>query len=68
LKRVAWVFASGQMAPASAAPQTAKTEIRHVPAEYTDPTSGKRMYMACCASCHGVDGENNKKKKETKVE
>ena len=49
--------ASAQTAPAAAAPQTAKPEIKHVPAGYTDPTSGKDMYLAYCASCHGMEGK-----------
>jgi mono/diheme cytochrome c family protein len=32
--------------------QTVKTTS----APYTNPTSGKDMYKAYCASCHGVDG------------
>ena len=47
-----------QTAPA-AAPQAAKPEIKHVPATYTDPSSGKEMYTAYCASCHGADGKGD---------
>jgi mono/diheme cytochrome c family protein len=51
--------ATAQTAPAAAAPQASKPEIKHVPATYTDPTSGKDMYRQYCASCHGVDGRGD---------
>jgi|SRR5450631_1397443 mono/diheme cytochrome c family protein len=51
------VCLSAQTAPA-AAPQT-KPEIKHVPAPYTDPSSGKEMYVQYCASCHGMDGKGD---------
>jgi mono/diheme cytochrome c family protein len=51
--------AVAQTAPAAAAPQAAKPEIKHVPASYTDPTSGKEMYKAYCASCHGIEGKGD---------
>jgi mono/diheme cytochrome c family protein len=35
------------------------TEIKKVPIQYTDPTSGKEMFMSYCAVCHGVDGKGN---------
>ena len=51
--------AMAQTAPAAAAPQAAKPEIKHVPAAYTDPSSGKSMYEQYCASCHGMDGRGD---------
>lgn len=30
--------------------------IKQVPIKYVDPASGKDMYVAYCASCHGTDG------------
>lgn len=48
-----------QTAPAAAAPQASKPEIKHVPAAYTDPSSGKEMYQQYCASCHGMDGRGD---------
>ena len=53
------VCGTAQTAPAAAAPQASKPEIKHVPAAYTDPSSGKEMYMQYCASCHGMDGKGN---------
>ena len=47
-----------QTAP-TATPQASKPEIKHVPASYTDPSSGKGMYDAYCASCHGIDGKGD---------
>ena len=39
--------------------QSAKSQIKNVPAPYTSPSSGKEMYLAYCASCHGKDGMGN---------
>jgi mono/diheme cytochrome c family protein len=41
------------------AAQGAKTEIQKVPAGNVNPTSGKEMYTAYCASCHGPQGKGN---------
>jgi len=39
--------------------QAATPTVKKVPAAYTNPTSGKEMYLAYCASCHGKDGTGN---------
>ena len=36
--------------------QTQKV-IKHVPVQSTSPVSGKEMYTAYCAVCHGTDGK-----------
>ena len=40
-------------------PQASKTAVKKVAPAYTDPSSGKEMYVAYCASCHGTDGTGN---------
>lgn len=47
---------SAQTAPAAPANQPA---IKHVPAPYTNPSSGKAMFDAYCASCHGTDAKGD---------
>jgi mono/diheme cytochrome c family protein len=39
--------------------QPAQSQIKKVPAPYTSAASGKEMYLAYCASCHGQDGVGN---------
>ena len=53
------VSMSAQTAPAAATPQAGAPTIKHVPAAYTTPSSGKGMYDAYCASCHGLDGKGD---------
>jgi len=50
---------SAQTAPAAAAPQATTPTIKHVPAAYTSPSSGKEMFNAYCASCHGTDAKGD---------
>ncbi len=47
---------SGQEAATSAAPIA---QIKKIPAPYTPASSGKAMYAAYCASCHGKDGKGD---------
>jgi mono/diheme cytochrome c family protein len=44
---------------AAAQDQTQDTQkvIKHVPIQSTSPVSGKEMYTAYCAVCHGTDGK-----------
>ena len=46
---------AGQSGTSSSKP----VQIKKTTAPYTDPTSGKAMYNAYCASCHGVDGKGD---------
>jgi mono/diheme cytochrome c family protein len=50
---VAVVFAACLFATAQ------EQQIRKVPAPPTNPASGKGMYTAYCASCHGVNGKGS---------
>ena len=47
---------SSQEGTASAA---SKTQVKNTPAPYTPPSSGKGMYLAYCASCHGKEGKGD---------
>src|SRR5579863_948889 len=44
--------------PSTAQPAS-KPQIKKVPASYTNPSSGRQMYDAYCASCHGQGGTGN---------
>lgn len=37
--------------------QDQKPEVKHVPAPQTSPASGKEMFNAYCAACHGSDAK-----------
>ena len=37
----------------------AQPQVKKVRPPYTNPSSGKDMYVAYCASCHGQDGTGN---------
>ena len=39
--------------------QETATKIKKVPAKATSAASGKEMFVAYCASCHGLDGKGN---------
>jgi mono/diheme cytochrome c family protein len=51
--------ADGDGQSASSSPQVTKPQIKNVPAIYTNPRSGRQMYDAYCASCHGQGGKGN---------
>jgi len=36
-----------------------KAQVKKVPIPYTRASSGREMYVAYCASCHGKDGKGN---------
>lgn len=36
-----------------------QSNVVTIPAPRTSPTSGKEMYLAYCAACHGRDGKGN---------
>jgi mono/diheme cytochrome c family protein len=62
LKKVILIFAvlvvSACMVAAQDKPaDQSKTVIQHVPITNTSPVSGKDMYTAYCAVCHGTDGK-----------
>jgi mono/diheme cytochrome c family protein len=49
----------GVNAQTSPAAPTNQPTIKHVPAPYTIPSSGKGMFDAYCASCHGLDAKGD---------
>ena len=42
-----------------AAAQGQKPAVKHAPAPQTSAASGKEMFMAYCASCHGADAKGD---------
>lgn len=50
------LVASGNSGQRSAAPEVPTAEVKKIPAPYTSPSSGKDMYIAYRAACHGKDG------------
>ncbi len=61
--RMCYLFAALLLFTAAAIaqsmPEASKTDIRNAPAGYTNPTSGRQMYDAYCASCHGQGGKGD---------
>ena len=52
-------LAAQTTAPATSATPAQKPEIKKVAPIYTNPASGRQMYDAYCASCHGQGGKGN---------
>lgn len=55
--RIAMVLLCFAVGPCSAGAQ--KTEVKHGPAPQTSAASGKQMFEAYCASCHGAGGKGD---------
>lgn len=53
---IAGILASAQN---PAAPPNPEPKMKKVPARYITPASGREMFVAYCASCHGNDGKGN---------
>jgi len=51
------VVSTGIVAAQDKTPDQNKTVIQHVPITTTSPVSGKEMYTAYCAVCHGTDAK-----------
>ncbi len=56
---VCLLFAVSALAQTAAPAQSGSVKVKTTTAPYTDPTSGKDMYNAYCASCHGTDLKGN---------
>jgi mono/diheme cytochrome c family protein len=52
-------LAAQNTAAAQSSTPTQKPEIKKVAPVYTNPSSGRQMYDAYCASCHGQGGKGN---------
>ena len=52
-------MAAQNTTPTASATPTQKPEIKKVAPVYTNPASGRQMYDAYCASCHGQGGKGN---------
>jgi mono/diheme cytochrome c family protein len=57
--RIHVAFVAGLLAAAAFGIAQTTTQIKQVPITPTSPASGKQMYNAYCATCHGLDGKGN---------
>ncbi len=59
LRHAVWsaAFLIAMTIPSAA--QNQKPKIKHVPAALTSPASGREMFRAYCASCHGQEAKGN---------
>jgi mono/diheme cytochrome c family protein len=53
------LVADGGSKQHSATTETPQGQIKKTAAPYTPPSSGKEMYVAYCASCHGTAGKGD---------
>jgi mono/diheme cytochrome c family protein len=63
-RQVIWIAAvlvvvAGMVIAQDQTPNQPGTVIKHVTVTQTSPASGKEMYTAYCATCHGTDGKGN---------
>lgn len=57
--RIHVAFVAGLLATAAFGIAQTAPKIEEVPVQPTSPASGKQMYTAYCAVCHGADGKGN---------
>jgi mono/diheme cytochrome c family protein len=57
--RIHVVFVAGLLAAASSGIAQTNTQIKQVPITPTSAASGKQMYNAYCATCHGLNGKGS---------